>query len=129
MNGREMAKTNQIHTTIRFFQEMFPVEFEKTSIKACSKCFGTGFEKKGGQYNFDGPACSKCKGIGYLGYTRMEGKDNVVCMNCNGRGCEICKYQGIFDWVNCIMRPDLRLKAKEEETVKEILNLESIDQF
>ena len=118
-----------MHTTIRFFQEMFPIEFEKTSIKKCSKCLGIGFKEDRGQYDFNGSYCSECKGIGYLGYTRMLHEDNVVCVNCNGVGCDICKYEGIFDWVNSVMRPDLRLKEKEAETIEIILNIEPLNQF
>ena len=51
MNERRLIKANELHTTIRFFHEMFPDQLEKTDIKICSHCSGIGFEKLGARYS------------------------------------------------------------------------------
>ena len=120
--NRENA--NKIHTTIRFFKEMFPDEFEKTDIICCEKCNSVGYNS----YDFrSSNICGNCKGIGFLGFEKIKGK--YTCTICNGSGCNICHYEGWLDWVAAAMRPDLRFKAKEKTMIKEIENIQPLDQF
>ena len=117
-------KANKIHTTIRFFKEMFPDQFEKTDIICCHRCDSVGFNGNDFQNN---NICGICKGIGFLGYEKIEGK--YACTICNGSGCSVCGHVGWLDWVAAAMRPYLRLKAKEKKTIKEIENIQPLDQF
>jgi DnaJ-class molecular chaperone len=96
---------NDIHLIIKKFADAFPFEFEKTSIRPCGHCNGTGLVP--GDFQ---KACERCKGIGFVGFKTY--KDKTVCPDCNSTGinflgmnvkkCSRCGGRGALDWVDAI---------------------------
>jgi len=102
-------KSNQLHRIIKTFMELFPEEFEKTSIKKCDKCQG-GFLNITVGYEVESNLCKTCRGVGFYGFDNIYGQK--VCKNCNGVGCRICRNVGYLDWLDAVMRPDKRALEK-----------------
>ena len=79
-------KANKMHTTIRFFKEMFPDEFEKTDIICCHKCNGIGFTDTNFHNN---SICGNCTGIGFLGFEKIGLISIVYLTNVNLRSISL----------------------------------------
>lgn len=99
----------RIFKIIKDFEDLFPEEFEKTNIKKCGHCGGTGLKKSTGNYYY----CSICGGLGYKGFSKIQGK--YVCRSCHTNGCGKCNYKGYVDWVTYIVGGD---KPNKEQNTK-----------
>lgn len=100
-----MQRANKIFKTIKDFESLFPEEFEKTSIRQCGHCNGTGFSDKSLQNQ-----CSNCGGMGYVGFKKIYGAH--VCRACNAYGCTYCNNEGVVDWVTHATGADVIVDPK-----------------
>lgn len=97
---QRMSFRDKIHTILTNFKFYFPDDFEKTSIKLCDKCEGSGLPCKPGKditYWQPGTICEKCGGFGYKFTEMLNGQ--YVCRKCNGVGCKHCNSSGFTDWI------------------------------
>jgi len=92
---------NRLHITIKNFQIKFPNEFEKTGIKVCKYCNGSGLTNR---YNMD-DFCDTCYAVGFVGFDKIG--EDYICRTCNGIGCGLCNDHGIIDWISHAMGSDL----------------------
>jgi hypothetical protein len=105
VDGQRLIFRDKIHTILTNFAFYFPEEFEKTSIKVCEKCDGSGLPCKKlaerGAITFwqPGTICDKCGGFGYK-FSEINGQ--YICKKCNGVGCSKCNY-GFTDWISHAM--------------------------
>ncbi len=96
---------DSLFSIIKKFEESFPDLFERTGLKKCDKCEGTGLIV-GGCNGLTlwkpGGYCLKCKGLGYLGIERVG---NVyLCPNPNcSKKCVLCNGNGVVDWITYAM--------------------------
>jgi hypothetical protein len=100
---QRMMFKNKLHAIISNFCFYFPEEFEKTNIKMCTECGGSGLPCKPKQeitYWQPGTICEKCGGFGYK-FNEVNGQ--YICKKCNGTGCNKCNHTGFVDWVTNAM--------------------------
>jgi len=98
VDAERLLFKNKIHSILTNFSAYFQEEFEKTDIKKCEKCNGSGLPCKPGKeitYWSPGTICDNCGGFGFI-FSEING--NYICKKCNGVGCQECK-NGFVDWV------------------------------
>lgn len=103
LNENEMRFRDKIHVILSNFELYFPNELEKTEIKKCVTCDGSGLPcKKGADITYwvPGTCCIDCGGYGYK---FREIGAQYVCQKCNGGGCGRCKGSGLVDWITNAM--------------------------
>lgn len=100
-----LQQQNSLHMMLKNFERTLPKEFEKTTIRQCGHCSGTGLKDCNVQL-----ACPDCFGVGYTGFKSIG--DKTICPYCNSTGgevsdiwvnnCKTCKGSGFLDWIDAI---------------------------
>jgi len=106
------SNRDKIFSIIENFRRAFPDQFQKTGLKICPKCEGSGLpaKKSSNDITFWQPGnyCDKCYGFGVLGLNKIY--DEYICKNCHGAGCEKCNNRGTVDWITNVV---LKRKGKK----------------
>jgi len=97
---------DRLHTTIKEFKAKFPDEFEKTGIKVCGNCKGTGLTNRFNMNDF----CDYCYAVGFTGFDKIG--EDYICRTCNGIGCKLCGDRGTIDWISHAMGSDIGEKRR-----------------
>lgn len=97
---------DSLFSIIKKFEEAFPDLYERTGLRKCDKCNGTGLIVSGEMEITiwqPGNYCQKCRGLGYLGVERVGSM--YLCPNPNcGKKCSFCNGKGLVDWIAYAMK-------------------------
>jgi DnaJ-class molecular chaperone len=103
LNEEQMKIRDKVHLILTNFELYFPSELEKTEIRRCVTCEGSGLPcKKGSELTLWQPGTC-CKDCGGFGYRFREMGMQYVCQKCKGSGCGRCKGSGFVDWISNAM--------------------------